>query len=91
MNFSTDLPKGWFTLSSECQCCDVASDIDLVKLLKFLIIEVSDPKNGLRRQSIRYDTSIDTDAPNQSLTLSVNKLCVNEVFDAQYRPFAKDF
>ena len=44
----------------QCQWFDVASNIALIKLLKF------HSKNGMQPQLIRYD------APNQSLTLSVN-------------------
>ena len=40
--------------------------------LNFLINPASCSKNGLQLQSIRYD-SIDADAPEQSLTLSVNE------------------
>ena len=37
-----------------------------------LINQGSHSKNGLRPQLIRYDASVGTDAPNQSLTLRVN-------------------
>ena len=34
--------------------------------------QLSCSRNGLQLQLIRYDTSIDVDAPNQLLTLSMN-------------------
>ena len=46
-----------------------------VNCLDFLINEASYSKNGLQHQLIRYDASIDGDAPNQSLTLSVDGTC----------------
>ena len=56
----------------QCQCCNVSSDIALIKLLDILMNEVSCSKNGLRPQLIRYNASVDTDAPNQSFLLNVN-------------------
>lgn len=41
--------------------------------LDFLIKQASQPKNWLQPQLIRYDERVDTDAPNQSLTYSVNE------------------
>ena len=43
-----------------------------MKLPIFFIIQASHSKNGSQRQVIRYDPNIYADAPNQSLTLSVN-------------------
>ena len=40
--------------------------------LYFLVNRGSHSKNGLQPQLIRYDTSVDTDAPNQSLPLAVD-------------------
>ena len=34
--------------------------------------QVSLSKNGLQFQLVRYNTSVETDAPNQSLMLSIN-------------------
>ena len=60
------------TICDKCRC-DVASDVLLIKLLRFLNKpSESLQKNGLQVQLIRYDTSVDTDASNQSLTFSVN-------------------
>ena len=59
---------------TECQrqYCEVASDITVIKLLKFLTNQRSRSKNGLQPQLITYDASVDADAPNQPLMLSVN-------------------
>ena len=43
-----------------------------MKLPIFFINQASHSKNGSQRQVIRYDPNIYADAPNQSLTLSVN-------------------
>ena len=56
----------------QCQYCNVASDITLIKLLKFLNKPIQLLQNGLQPQLIRYDVSIDADASNQSLTLGIN-------------------
>ena len=54
------------------QCCDVTSDITLIKLLRFLNkSKGGTPKMG-HNPKIRYNASVDADAPNQSLTISVN-------------------
>ena len=55
------------------QYCDVASDIAVIKLLKFVTNQTSYPEDGLQPRLITYDASIDTEAPNQSLILSVNR------------------
>ena len=58
------------------QCCHVASNITLIKLLRFF----SKPSKLLQKwvafqlQLVIYGASIDADAPNQSLTFNVNKL-----------------
>ena len=44
----------------------------LLNCLDFLINQASLSKNGWPSQLMRYDTSVDTDASNQSLTFSVN-------------------
>ena len=40
----------------------------------FLMNQAILPKSGLQPQLIRHNTSVDGDAPNQSLVLSVNGL-----------------
>ena len=52
---------------------DVASNIALIKLLRFLNIPSKSLQNGLQPQLIIYDASTDTDATNQSLVYSVNR------------------
>ena len=47
--------KGLFALSVTVQYCDVASDVNMIKLLRFP--NFSHFKNGLHPQLIRYDTS----------------------------------
>ena len=50
----------------------VTSLLHRLNYLDSLINRASQCKYGLQPQLIRYNTSIDTDTPNQSLTLSVN-------------------
>ena len=50
------------------QCCNIASNIAL-NCLDFLINHKSHSKNGLQPKLIRYDASVDTEAPNQSCAL----------------------
>ena len=59
---------------TEClrQCCNVDSDIALNKSLKFLNKPTNCSKNGQQPQFIRYDTSVDAEVQNPSLTLSEN-------------------
>ena len=65
--------KGPFTLSVRVNAA-VSLVIALwLKYLDFLMNQTSHSKYGLQPQLIRYDTSIDADAPNKSLTLSVNR------------------
>ena len=44
----------------------------LIKLLRFLVNQASYSDKGLQLQLTKYDASFHADAPNQSLTLSVN-------------------
>ena len=51
---------------TECQhqYCDVASDIALIKLLRFLTNQTSYSKNWLQPRLTTHDAGIDTEAPN---------------------------
>ena len=57
------LPLGPVYSERQCQCCDVFSNIDVIKLLKFLTILIKSLQKWLQHQLIRYDTSVDADAP----------------------------
>ena len=57
----------------QCQCRDVASNIALIKLLRFLNIPSKSLQSGLQRQLIICDARIETHATNQSLMPSVNR------------------
>ena len=50
----------------------VNAAMSLTKLFSFLVNQMSHSINGLQPQLIRYMAIVDTDAPNQSLTLGVN-------------------
>ena len=41
--------------------------------LDYLINQGNHSQNGLQPQLLIYDASVDADAPNQSLTISVNE------------------
>ena len=69
LQFKCIFCKGPFTQSVGD---NVASDIALIKLLRFLNKPSESLQCWLQPQLIRYDTTIDADAPNHSLALSVN-------------------
>ena len=66
-----DIMEGPIYTERQCQCCDVT--VTLIELLRFLNKQASRSKNGLQPELVRYDTTVNVDARNQSLTLSVYK------------------
>ena len=64
--------KGPVYIERQGQCCNVSSDIALIKLLRFLVNQASRSKNGLQAHLITYDARVDDDTSNQSLMLYVN-------------------
>ena len=63
--------KGLFTLSvSVSAAMSLVISLSL-NCLDFLINQVSRSRNGLQPKLIRYDTCVEADTTNQSLTLSV--------------------
>ena len=68
-NFASFLiAKGSFTLSVSINGAMSLAIFPWLNCLDFLTNQVSFSKNGLQPQLIRYDTSSDAEAPNQSLT-----------------------
>ena len=68
--FTTD-KKGSAYTQHQCQCCDVAGNMALIKLLRFLNKPNESLKNVFQPEMIRFDASVVANTPNQSLTLSV--------------------
>ena len=70
--------KGPFTLSVSRTDAMVLAISLWLNCLNFLINQRSHSKNELQLQLIRYDASINVDALNQSLVLSLNGAQVNQ-------------
>ena len=60
-------PTKWSLIKVQHHCCDVASNIILINLLKTELLQ-----NELQPQLIRCNTSVVADTANQSLTVSVS-------------------
>ena len=84
--FSLRPLKGPFTLT-----ISIKTAISFLLIcLDFLINQVGHSKNRLQPQLIRCDTSIDTDAPNQSLKLSATGLNWILIYYLLWRSYLKE-
>ena len=65
--------KGPFTLRVSVNTAMSLTIYFRLNCLDFFMNQANHSQNGLQPQLIRYDASVDADAPNQSWTLSVNE------------------